>query len=113
MTRDPLVYIEDILESIKHIENYVKGEKLENFLKDTKLQDSVIRRLEIIGEAIGNLPEETQALNPDIPWRQIAGLRNVLIHEYFGVNIDRVWTVVINDLPSLKKQISELKDQLV
>ncbi|MDP3982808.1 MAG: DUF86 domain-containing protein [bacterium] len=113
MMRDPLVYIEDILESIKHIEDYVKGEELGNFLKDSKLQDSVIRRLEIIGEAIGNLPEETQALNPDIPWRQIAGLRNVLIHEYFGVNIDRVWAVVINDLPSLKKQLSELKNKLV
>ena len=111
--RDPLVYVEDILESIKHIEDYVKGEELGNFLKDSKLQDSVIRRLEIIGEAIGNLPEETQALNPDIPWRQIAGLRNVLIHEYFGVNMERVWNVIVNDLPPLKNQFIKLKSKLV
>jgi len=72
------------------------------------LQDSIIRRLEVIGEAVRQVPEEFKKEHPDIPWRDIGDFRNVLVHEYFGLKIDRVWNVIHKDLPKLKERISQL-----
>lgn len=109
MRRDLNVYLEDILESIAKIEEYARDTSLDGFLADTKLQDAVLRRLEIIGEAVKNIPPHIKSKWPEIPWREIAGMRDILIHQYFGVNLERTWKVVESDLPSLKAKLQEVQ----
>ena len=72
------------------------------------IQDAVIRNLEVIGEAVKGLSEELRSTNPDVPWKQIAGMRDVLIHHYFGVKIETVWQVVVQHLPNLKQRVQQL-----
>jgi len=99
------IYIEHILEAIQTIEDYKRDLNFESFLENKMAADAIIRELEIIGEASNNVSEEFQKENPDIPWRKVTGIRNTLIHEYFGVNKKIVWDTVENDLPELKKII--------
>jgi uncharacterized protein with HEPN domain len=98
MERDSKVYIEDILESLELIAEYVDGVIEEEFRSDQQLQDAVIRRFEIVGEAAKQVPESFRNKYPYVPWRTLAGLRDVLIHQYFGVSIDRIWKMVENEL---------------
>lgn len=102
MSRDYRLYLDDILDAINQINEYVAGYDKESFSKDRKTIDAVIRNLEIIGEAAGHLPEEIRNLTPHIEWRKIVGLRNILIHEYFGINVHIVWDVIANKLDPLK-----------
>lgn len=103
MKRDARVYIADILEAITKIEEYMSGlSSDQEFYTNTQIQDAVLRRLEIIGEAVKNIPGEFRDLYPDIPWKQIAGMRDILIHEYFGVKPKRALKVVREDLVDLK-----------
>lgn len=105
MKKNPKIFLEHIEESIEEIENYTKNFSAKKFRGDIKTQDAVIRRIEIIGEAVKNLPSDFKRKNPQVEWQEIAGMRNKLIHEYFGVDIDLVWEVVKKDIPKLKKQI--------
>jgi uncharacterized protein with HEPN domain len=108
MIKDPLIYLEQIKEAVEIIEKYTAGMKKVSFVRPSAVQDAVILRLEIIGEAARNVPADFQKENPQIPWRKIADFRNKLIHDYFGVDFDLVWNILQKDLPKLKKQISKL-----
>ena len=112
MKKDVRPYLIDILESIEKINEYVKATTEEGFSENTQVQDAIVRRLEIMGEAVKNIPWEFKDKYPEIPWKKIAGMRDILIHEYFGVNLKRVWRIVEKDLPELKSQISKILNSL-
>jgi len=108
MKRDLKVYLNDIVESLELIEKYIMGVSEEKYCQDQQLQDSVNRRLEIIGEAVKQVDANFRSRYPAVPWQKIAGLRDVLIHEYFGINPLRVWAALKADLPILKKDIETI-----
>lgn len=108
MEKDPKIFLEHILESIEFIEEYTAGVSQAEFFKSRQKADAVIRRIEIIGEAAKNLPTNFRATANHIPWKQMTGMRDNLIHEYFGVDYDEVWQTVKEDLPALKKEIKIL-----
>ncbi len=101
--KDDRIYLEHILEAIKKIETYLTDKSSADLEQDYMMQDAVIRNLSIIGEAANNLSEQFIAAHPEIDWRQVVGMRNRLIHDYFGVDLDTVWKTVTHDLPPLKK----------
>lgn len=112
MTKDPLVYIDHILESIKAIENYTKDTEKKQFLLSVQLQDSVIRRIEIIGEAVKSIPIVIKDKYREIPWKSIAGMRDKIVHEYFSIDLELTWVVVEKEIPKLKRRILKLKKDL-
>lgn len=108
MKKEIKVYLRDIRQSIERIEKYIKKTSEQEFYKNYALQDAVIRRLEIIGEAAKNIPKAYKIKHPQIPWRRIAGARDIFIHQYFEVNMERVWIILKKDLKTLKKQVERL-----
>jgi uncharacterized protein with HEPN domain len=106
--RDPELLLEDMLTAVRKIERYTAGMDQEEFRRDEKTLDAVVRNLEVLGEAARQLPDEFLARSPEVPWRQIAGLRNRVIHEYFGLDIDLIWEVVLHDLPQLRTELERL-----
>lgn len=106
MSNDRL-YLEHIREAIEKITSYSAG-GWDEFQRSPLVQDAVLRNFEIIGEASKRLSDAVKSLRPDIPWRQISAFRNVLIHDYMGVNPQRVWNVVTQDLPVLRQAVDEL-----
>ena len=108
MKKNPKILLEHIIDSILSIEEYTEKISKNDFKNDAKTQDAVIRKLEIIGEAVKNLPASFKNKNPEIPWKKIAGTRDVLIHEYFGVDVNMIWIVIKEDIPKLKKQIKKI-----
>lgn len=109
-TRDWKLRIEDILEAIDRIENYTEGFHFEQWQQDQKTIDAVIRNFEILGEAATHVPLEVQNHFPNVPWAKMKGIRNLLIHEYFGVDAEVLWKTIQEDLPGLKKGLVKLFD---
>lgn len=107
--KDDQVVLAHIREAIDRSESYTQGGR-GAFLSDTKTQDAVIRNFEVIGEAVKNLSGDLRAKHPEVPWNRIAGMRDVLIHEYFGVRLETVWNAVEHRLPELKRYVAGLVD---
>jgi uncharacterized protein with HEPN domain len=106
VSRDTL-YLRHILDAIEKIERYV-GVGHDEFMAASHWQDAVIRQLEIIGEAVKQLSHEVTERRPEVPWRRIAGMRDVLIHNYMGVDVEAVWEVTQDNLPQLRQAVEEL-----
>lgn len=112
MKKDPRIFIDHILECIELIDDYTKGVIKEEFVKSIQLQDSVIRRIEVIGEAVKNIPQEIKDKYSDIPWKRIAGMRDILIHEYWGIDLNLTWEVVVGEIPDLKREMLRIRKEL-
>ncbi|MBL7780064.1 MAG: DUF86 domain-containing protein [Saprospiraceae bacterium] len=110
--RDEILFLEEVYESIDLIEKYVSGLTEKEFEENTEKQDAVLRRIEIIGEAVKNLSQKTRSQYPDLPWKEMAGMRDVVIHQYFGVTIGMVWRVATSDLILLRDRIKDIIDDL-
>ena len=111
MTKDPRVYLAHILECANRIERYL-GQDREAFLRDTMVQDAVIRNFEVIGEATKRIPEQFRVVHAAIPWRLMAGFRDVLIHDYEGVDLAQVWRIAKEDLSVVKMAIVQILPSL-
>ncbi|MEK6914237.1 MAG: DUF86 domain-containing protein [Nanoarchaeota archaeon] len=109
MKRDIGLFIEDIAKSIRNIEEFSRGLNKEKFFKNNLRQSAIIRQLEIIGEAVKNIPDSFREKYPRIVWKDIAGFRDILSHAYFGLNLERVWNIIEIDLSKLKEEISKIK----
>jgi uncharacterized protein with HEPN domain len=108
MTKDPKIFLTHILDSIHLIERYLQNVTEEQFLSSDEKQDLTIRRLEIIGEATKNIPMEFREEHSEIPWKRMAGMRDIVIHQYYDVDYTLVWDTVTKLLPDLKTQIEKL-----
>jgi len=104
--RDYGLYLDDILKAIRKIEKYTKDITFVQLKKNDLVIDGVTRNLEIIGEAVKNIPATIKKDFPDVEWKKIAGFRDILAHEYFGIDIEVLWDIIKNKLPELKKKIS-------
>ena len=112
-TREYIDYLQDIFESLEKAEEFIQGLEFEEFKKDEKTIFATIRALEVIGEATKRIPNSLKNRYPDVPWQEMAGIRDKLIHDYFGVNIEVVWNTVKQDLPSLRPQIKRIIEENV
>jgi uncharacterized protein with HEPN domain len=104
MKKDPRVYLAQIIERLERIKEFTAGGR-KAFLKDRMAQDAVIRNFEVIGEAAKRVPDDFRRKHPEIPWKGVAAFRDVLIHNYEGVNIQEVWNVIEKDLPHIEKAL--------
>ena len=111
MARDQKLFLQDIRNSILYIEEYTQGLTLESFRLSQAKIDAVVRRIEIIGEAANNISDELQKQHPDIEWSAMVKMRNIIAHEYFGVNPKIVWATVTQDIPRLKELLSKIKSE--
>ncbi len=109
--RDPRDYINDILAEIARISEFTKGMTFDAFSMDTKTVYAVIRSFEVIGEAVKNLTDDVREKHPEIPWKRMAGMRDKLIHEYFGVSTKILWETIQNRIPELKEKLESLREE--
>jgi uncharacterized protein with HEPN domain len=106
--RDPELLLEDVYLSIEKIERYINSFTMDNFKVDDKTVDAVVRNLEIIGEAVRQIPSAFKEKHSNVPWNQISGLRNRIVHDYFGLDLEMIWHIVTFDLPELKNKIGKM-----
>jgi uncharacterized protein with HEPN domain len=105
---DDLALLGDVLDAIQRVESYVRGVNKQAFLENLMMQDAVMHQIEIIGEASNGISDEFQEKHPNLPWMQMRAIRNKIVHDYRGINLQIIWETVKNDLPSLKEQVREL-----
>ncbi len=110
--KDLKIFLGHILDNIEKIENTFAGLSETEYSKNVDIQDATLRRLEVIGEAVKNLPPAFRKKHVGVPWKKMAGIRDVLIHEYFGVDMYLVWKISVTDIPKLKKQILKIVEKL-
>ena len=108
MKRDFKIYVQDILEAIRRIDEYLEGLTCEEFTKDNKTADAIIRNFAVIGEAVKKIPDNVKKKHREIPWKRMAGMRDKLIHEYFGVDLQILWDTAKIDLPAAKPALEKL-----
>lgn len=106
--KDDRVYLKHILDEVSNVEDFLFGIEKDDFLKDKKTRNAVVRSLEVIGEVVNNLSGEIKEKSPELPWQDIKDMRNKLIHEYFGVDMELVWLVAKKDVPKLKEVVQKL-----
>ena len=106
--RDFIMYLEDILQCTKKIHTWTRNMTQEEFLSDGKTQDAIIMNIGIIGEATKNLPLAIKRKYPGVSWKKMVGMRNILVHEYFGINLKKVWKTIQQDIPDIKEKISKI-----
>jgi len=106
--RDPFILLDDMVTALSRIERYRGDMTREQFLSDEKTVDAIVRNIEVIGEASRQLPPEFTESHESVPWHQMAGMRNRIVHDYFGIDVEIIWQVVIESLPALKQQITEI-----
>lgn len=111
MSRDYRASLADMRRAIEKIERYVGTMDRSAFEKDDRTMDAVFRNLEVLGEAAKNVPEEFRKRYGEVAWRRIAGLRDILIHAYFGIDMDIVWDIINNKIPALKQQLDDIDDE--
>ena len=109
MSREVGLYLEDILGAIDKVTAYVSGKTLQDLQRDTLLLDAVAFNLIVVGEAAGKVPPEIRSVYPEVPWSQVVGLRNIIAHEYFGLDLDIIWDVVQNELPILQQVVEKIQ----
>jgi len=110
--RDFSDYVRDILDSIQDVEEFISGITFEEFLQNKKINKAIIRSLEVLGEASKKIPDDIKTRYPDVPWKRMSGMRDKLIHEYFGADLNIVWNVVKNELPPIKPFIEQLSREI-
>ena len=106
--RDVRLFLADMLDSIGKIERYTAGMDFARFAEDERTVDAVVRNLEILGEAARQIPEEVRHRYPAIPWRRVVGLRNIVVHAYFAVDLEIIWTIIQENLPMLKQALQRM-----
>ncbi len=112
MKKDDSVYLHHIIDAFLQIEHYTESVSHEEFLHNRLLQDGVIRQLEVMGEAARNLSENLRNEHPQLPWRQMIGLRNRMIHAYFNVDLQIIWEIIKGDIPDLKQKMKQILDAI-
>lgn len=112
MKKDPAIFINHILECIERIQDYTAGVSQDKFLSSPQIQDAIMRRIEVIGEAVKKMNPVVKDKHPDIPWKRIAGMRDTLIHDYLGVDLKLTWKVATEDIVELKRKISAVRNDL-
>lgn len=112
MQREPRVFLEDIISAAVKVEKFTRGVSYDDFLDNDLVSDAVIKNILVIGEASKNIPVEIRIMNPQIEWRKMAGMRDMMIHGYFSINYRIVWDVVQNKIPTLRKQVEQLLKEM-